>query len=207
MALVIACGLTAMWIRSRTATDSSDLPSDVRIANEIGSNEVKPDEGGDYGDTLEHFNKHIKPLVAGIGNAKGVTVFEGMHRQNSPSDAPANELMTTRTVKWHGFHFYETAIVVEEMDAAAFTALFGEPKTFSRYTGPKFCGGFHPNWCVQFDDGQNTYRVLLCFGCLEARLYGPANEVFSDFDKASFNKFIDLLEPLHKELPMRRREE
>ncbi|MEI8379822.1 MAG: hypothetical protein WCJ09_06825 [Planctomycetota bacterium] len=45
------------------------------------------------------------------------------------------------------------------------------------------CGGFHPDWCVEFIAGQDVYQVLVCFGCREARLYGPMNEVFSDLKK------------------------
>jgi hypothetical protein len=153
------------------------------------------------GETPEYFEKHIKPLVSGIGKAKGVVVYEGLPHQHWERDALAKELKDKKTVKLHDFPFYDGAIRVKDEDARKLSALCGELKTFNRYRGEKLCGGYHPDWCLEFKDGAAVYRVLTCFGCREARLYGPKNEVFSDLDKEALKKFVALVSPLRKDRP------
>ena len=157
------------------------------------------------GDTQEHFNQNIGPLVDGIAKANVVSVYEGIARQLTEQEEIERGLIHRKTVMRHGFSFYEAAIPAVETDAAKLTALFSGTKTLSKYTGPQFCGGFHPDWCVEFNAGDDIYRVLICFGCREARLYGPTNEVFTDFETATYNDLIDILEPLPRERPMRQR--
>jgi hypothetical protein len=73
--------------------------------------------------------------------------------------------------------------------------------SFRRYTGAKLCGGYHPDWCIEWKDGESVYKVLLCFHCEEARLYGPNNELWSDLDKKALKKLVEILRPYRKNSP------
>ncbi len=193
--LGLACGVFATWMLSPGLREQR-IPKKSDEVNEI---EIPP------GDSLETFTQNIEPLVAGIAKASSVILYEGMNRQLSESESIDRGILYKNPMILRGFAFYETPIPVINEDSATLIALCGTSQTFGRYAGPKFCGGFHPDWCVEFIAGQDVYQVLVCFGCREARLYGPTNEVFSDLKKETFNAFLDVLEPLHKELPMRQR--
>ena len=149
-------------------------------------------------DTPENFEKQIKPLVAGIGKSPSVVIYEGLPHQRKEKELLARELKDKKTVKLHEFPFYAGGIQVRKEDAAKLSALCADLKTFDRYSGAKFCGGFHPDWCVEFKNGPEVYRVLICFGCREARLYGPMNDVYTDLTKESRDEFLNVLTPLWK---------
>ena len=157
-------------------------------------------------DTAEHFEKHIKPLLAGIGKANDLVVHEGLPHQFWEPKALEKELKDKKTVEFHDFPFYETPIAIKEEDATRLSALCRDAKTFERYGGPKRCGGYHPDWCLTFKVGDEAYRVLICFGCHEARLFGPKNATFSDLDDEAMKKMGAILGPLRKNRPMREAE-
>src|SRR4051812_1228335 len=96
------------------------------------------------GETPKRFEKHIKPLVAGIGKAKTLVVYEGLPHQ-SLEDVVAKELKDKKTVKFHDFHFYAETVAIDKGNAKLLTKVCSELKTFGRYKGAKFCGGFHPD--------------------------------------------------------------
>ncbi len=175
--LIVCCALSAAW---------SEDDQEQRLIN---------------GESRWRFAKQIKPLAAGIAQAKAVLVYEGLPHQNAERAALQQELKNKQTVQFHGFPFYEQAIGIEKEDAKKLLVLCGDRKTFGRYKGPKFCGGFHPDWCLTFQAGDDLYRVLICFGCHEARLYGPKNDVFSDLDDETVKKFAAILQPLGKHRP------
>jgi hypothetical protein len=83
------------------------------------------------------------------------------------------------------------------------TDLCREAKSFGRYGGEKLCGGFHPDWCIEFKNGDDVYQVHVCFGCHEARLYGPKNDVYSDLNDEVLRVFKAVLSPLQKNRPRR----
>ena len=107
----------------------------------------------------------------------------------------------------HGFQFYKETIAHDEADEKKLIALCSDKKTFGKYGGAKFCGGFHPDWCLEFTSGREVYRVLVCLGCHEARLYGPKKMLlFSDLDEDELPK--ELLAGHHQSArhkPSRRR--
>jgi hypothetical protein len=146
------------------------------------------------------FEKNIKVLVAAIQKAKTVTVYEGLPHQLDERDLLAKELKDKKTVKRHGFPFYAEAITPKEGVAKELIALCGDQKSFLRYRRLKKCGGFHPDWLVEFDDGAQKVSVLVCFGCGEARLYGPKNDAFSDLG-AGAKKLTETLAALQKNRP------
>ena len=153
------------------------------------------------GDRLDDHKKLIKPFVTGIAKSKAVLVYEGLPHKELESDLWAKELKEKKVIKFHDFHFYEGVLTLTEENATQFSSLFSQEKTFERYDGKKVWGPFEPDWSVAFADGDDVYEVLVCFGCEEARLFGPKNEVFSDLDGAALKKLVAVLAPLRKNRP------
>lgn len=146
------------------------------------------------------FNNDIDPIIAGIMRSGTLTILEGLPHQRWEPVALAKELIEKKTVDIHGYPFYSAAVAAPTTDTAKLIALCRRRKTFVRSPGAKGCGGFHPDWCLKFEDGKAVYYVLICFGCHDARLCGPSGEVHSEI-RQPFEQVKALLQPLQKNRP------
>lgn len=160
--------------------------------------EVPPDRIGN-GETQEYFDKNIKPLTAGIAGSKKVVLYEGLPHQFWERDILAKEMKEKKTVRLHDFPFYAEPIALKEEDAKYLTEVYGKAETFSRYRGPKKCGGYHPDWSIEWKDGDATYRANICIGCNEIRIYGPKNDVYCD---GIPGKTVEMLRGYRKNRPI-----
>ena len=120
------------------------------------------------------WESHLPRLQEKIKRSRGVFAYEGLPRQGV-GKLYEQEKKTKRTLELHGFDFYATPTILHS-DASKLTQLCLRDSLFFRYRSPKMCGGFHPDWCLVFDEVQ----ILLCFGCAEARLYSADESVFAE---------------------------
>jgi hypothetical protein len=199
--LVIGCSDTKPGGGSLVVPASTNNPVPETNLTEGDGIIDDPGERMLKGEPADRFEKQIKPLVAAIAKAQEVVVYEGLPHQYWESDRLAIELKEKRTLKIREFPFYEEPITINQEDSRRMSLLCSELTTFGRYRGPKSCGGYHPDWCVQFQDGDDVYQVLICFGCHEARLYGPKNEVFSDVSDDALKELVAHLSPLQRNRP------
>jgi hypothetical protein len=131
-----------------------------------------------------------------------LALYEGLPHQTWEKELLAKESKEKKTIKRHGFSFYDTAITPKKQDKKDLWAICCTRESFRCYGGMKWCGGFHPDWCLEWKDGDKVYRVLICFGCHEARLYGPKNEVLTDLDKPTIDVLKRILAPYRKNRPL-----
>lgn len=127
-----------------------------------------------------------------IANADQIVLYEGLPHPLEEKGAFTQE-KAKKTVALHGFDFYEKPIAPQEADAKKLMALFTTPGTFPEFSGPKKCGGFHPDWAVEWKVGDDTYRALLCFGCHEAKIFGLQEDVYTDIGVEAYRQLKDLL--------------
>jgi len=153
------------------------------------------------GENKETFEKNLKLLVTGMEKAKTVTLLEGLPHQLYEGKSLAKERKDQKTVEWHGFPFYIEELPAGEKDVQRLQVILANVKAFKRFEIPKPCGGFHPDWCVVFRNDKEVYRVLVCFGCQEARLYGPTTDVYTDLDERAFKVLETTLKPYQKKRP------
>lgn len=149
----------------------------------------------------EHFSKKIDSLVAAIRDSKKLVIYEGLPHQHDEADLLKQELKSKKTVTFHKFPFYESAIMPEVQLAKQLTAICGEKTAYKVYGGPYLCGGYHPDWCLVFGEGKETYQLHICLGCAEARLFGPQTELVTDLNVGDYKKLLAILEPLQKNRP------
>ncbi len=156
--------------------------------------------GGVRSDERDRYKSEMEALTKGIANSKSLKVYEGVTRGFVPKDKIEETVKEFKLVKLHDHYFYPNEVEVSERSAGILKVICKEPKNFSRRDTErtKFCGGYHPDWCVEFQDGKETFQVLICFSCHEAKIYGPKNEVYCDFPKPIREDFGRLLEPLFK---------
>jgi hypothetical protein len=131
------------------------------------------------GDEFAHFKQEIVPILEGIADAERLVLYEGMPHQGNEK-ALAKALQEHRSIKRHGFDFYDAQIPVRDEAVKEFRKLFSDPKSYRTYGGSKRCGGYHPDWCLEWTTEGAIYRVLPCFGCGEFQLFGPKNQLYAD---------------------------
>lgn len=143
---------------------------------------------------------NLKPLVEGIRKADKVTLYEGLPHPFEEKRLLEKELKEKKTVMLHGFAFYAQVIGPKEADAKKLAELFGTDGSFVKFGGPKKCGGFHPDWAIEWKAGDDVYRALVCFGCHEVKIYGPKHELHADV-RGAYKPLQSLLKGYDKNRP------
>jgi hypothetical protein len=141
------------------------------------------------------------PETATLSQAGPLVLYEGLPHQMYEPKALAAEKRSKPTVVLHHFSFYREPLELKPGDAEQLKEILRDPHTFSSYSGEKRCGGFHPDYAVEWTAGGQTYRALICFGCFEARIYGPNGGTTYDVRGDVQKRFKDLLAPYRKNRP------
>ena len=129
------------------------------------------------------------PISEGIRRASSVTLYEGLPHQTWEADQLKKELATKKTVSFHDFPFYERPLMLAADEVEPLRRLSTAGSSYTTYGGPKACGGYHPDYCLTWKDGDATYQLLICFGCQEMKLYGPNSELIVDIGEEAFRAF------------------
>ncbi len=146
----------------------------------------------DRKETSTNFKNH-KLLAASVRKADKVTLYEGLPHQLFHSEVFEEELKTKQTVRLHNFAFYAEPLDLKETDAKKLTDLYSDPKSFRPFLGYKACGGFHPDYCIEWHVGKSIYRALICFGCHEMKSFGPEAELYCDIDDKAYKQLQETL--------------
>ena len=141
------------------------------------------------------------PASASISQAKRITLYEGLPHQMYEPKALLAERNAKSTVQFNGFPFYEETLDLKAVDTEELKAMLSSPRSFEPYSGEKKCGGFHPDYAIEWSVGGKTYRCLVCFGCEEARIHGPGDVIEYDIEHATFKRLNQLLTPYRKNRP------
>lgn len=141
------------------------------------------------------------PEARTLAKADHLVLYEGLPHPMYETVALAREKREKPTVDLHGFPFYREPLELKPGDGERLRALLGDPATFSPYSGEKKCGGFHPDYAVEWSAGDKVYRALICFGCFEARIHGPGGEKTYDVGREVQDRFRAMLHPYRKNRP------
>jgi hypothetical protein len=141
------------------------------------------------------------PASASISQSKTLTLYEGLPHQFNEPHAVLAEKKAKPTVERDGFTFYSETLDLSAGDAGELKALLANPHSFEPFSGEKKCGGFHPDYAVEWSVADKLYRCLLCFGCHEARIHGPLGATTYDIETATFKHLKQMLTPYQKNRP------
>jgi hypothetical protein len=147
--------------------------------------------------------EQFKPIAEGIRGAAELVLYEGLPHQMFEQDALKKELATKKTVKIRDFPFYERPLVLEAAEVEPLRNHSMAADSYWSYGGPKLCGGFHPDYCLVWKQGESIYQLLICFGCHEVKLYGPKSELIVDLREKAFQAFEAALKKHRDQRPAR----
>ena len=144
-----------------------------------------------------------KSVFDGVQNATKLTLYEGLPHQLFERQELKQERASKPTIIIHHFPFYRETLDVTIDDASKVLSILGNKTSFMPFRGPKKCGGFHPDYCAEIETGTGTSHFLICFGCGEAKIYGPRGELYCDIRGAEYEQLKTLLKKYRKNRPSR----
>ena len=132
----------------------------------------------------EDASSKIRQAIAG---ATTVTIYEGLPHQMFEHDLLAAESKRKDTEKIGAFRFYTPAIAAVAPEVLK--RILSSSDTIQVFSGEKRCGGFHPDYTVQWtsEDGSRFFAQI-CFGCHEIIYSDGKNEYRYDFENKPFEK-------------------
>lgn len=107
-----------------------------------------------------------------VADSPEIILHEGLPHERE-REVLQKEIDTQSIDKIGGFPFYSNTIKLTDPDKAWLKAFFQFPRQMNPYSGPKSCGGFHADYCVEWTVENHQYYCLICFGCHEAMLIVP----------------------------------
>ncbi len=145
----------------------------------------------------------LQSIADGIGRASTFTLHEGLPHPMWEAEAHKKELATKEIVRFHGSSFYQRPLAVAAVEVEELRRLVSAPDSYRPYSGEKRCGGFHPDYALTWQDGTDAYRLLICFGCHEMKLYGPKVGLTLDIRGDAFRAFESTLKKHRQQRPER----
>jgi len=132
--------------------------------------------------------------------AISVNVYEGLPHHMFERDLLTTESKRKDTEMIGSFGFYTPPIAVTNPEVLK--RILSSPDTIQMFAGEKRCGGFHPDYVVQWssEDGSRFFAQI-CFGCHEIIYSDGKNEYRYDFESEPFEKLKKELAPYAKKRP------
>ncbi len=143
-----------------------------------------------------------RPETMTLKQSARLVLYEGLPHQMYEHQALEAEKKTKPTVTLHEFPFYRETLESEARRRRSPQGPPGRPGLLRSPTpAGKRCGGFHPDYAVEWSAVGQTYQALICFGCWEIKIYGPKGETIYDIRNAARDRLKPLLEPYRKNRP------
>ena len=164
---------------------------------------LRPDSKGRVVPLFESIDMSaLRQFTDAIRYTTSIQVFEGLPHQSWENQLLESEIASKETFKNHGHHFYSIAISPAGDDGDALRSHALNPSGFEEWSGMKTCGGYHPDWMIRWTspDGA-THELHLCFGCHEAKFYGPGYQLYCNVPKKSYDGFKAILERYASQRP------
>ena len=142
------------------------------------------------------------PADRSIAAAPMITLFEGLPRPDTEPDAfKAAKDGTVPVIERGEYSFYEEPLRLNTEEQATLRRILGDPKTYTKWAGEKKCGGFHPDYAVEWQDGDHMRTTMICFTCSELKVRGPDGEHRYDITPAAREPLRALLGDRRKHRP------
>ncbi len=143
----------------------------------------------------------LPTVLSGIPKTGAVLLSEGLPSPFWEPQMLEQELARTKTIKLHGYPFYEDRLAMQGTDGEQFTALLSDRTSFVNYTDAKKGGGFHADYCLEWKTGEGTTHVVISLEGAEVKMYAPKSELHCDLSPEAAQKLRQLLSRYRKNRP------
>src|SRR5262245_48532998 len=115
-------------------------------------------------------------FTSAVKGAEQVTLYEGLPHPMFDEETFKREQAAGASREMHGYAFYRDPLPLTADEGKEITRALADPALYKSFGGEKKCGGFHPDYLVEWRRGAALYHALFCFTCEEAKLFGPSIE-------------------------------
>jgi hypothetical protein len=136
------------------------------------------------------FMGQFAEFLKSVSEAESMIIYEGLPRASD--DELANIKQKHETVDIDGWSFYSAPLAASPSIIEKLRSTLVDYRAFEPYTGVKFCGGFHPDFCVQWKVGEQTHNALVCLRCFELAYVEPSGKRTFDFNDAAWKSFAQI---------------
>ena len=136
--------------------------------------------------TMARFASLVESIRA--REAPDVILLEGLPHQLVEHSAFLGERKAHKTTEVGGYFFYQSPLPLTLEEAAGLRATCLDQQTYAPYSGPKRCGGFHPDYALRWGHGRAAVYTLVCFGCHETQTLDSKRCLISDLPEPAFRR-------------------
>lgn len=159
---------------------------------------------------VEQARLNVKPIedrfVDGVRRASAVVLYEGLPHQRFEKGLMEQEKRTKRVRDIQGFPFYVEKLELKDEDAKRLTALLSDVGRLGSILSPdvqKKCGGFHPDYALEWSNGNDRVQAQICFGCGDVRLFSSGSYSERDLSKKARASLEEILKGYRKNRPLK----
>ena len=145
---------------------------------------------------------HLPMVLAGIPKSADISLHEGLPSEFWEPELREQELSRAKTITIHGYRFYEYQVTAQGKDAEPITALFSSKKSFQRYNAKKRCGGYAPEYVIEWKAGEAVTQALISLECGEVKMFGPKGELHCDLSNEAAKVLTELVSRYRKNRPI-----
>jgi hypothetical protein len=124
-----------------------------------------------------------------------VAIHRGLPHQYHKKQQLLHDLYLTRNRELGGYRFYLGPATPSQELGARLTTMLQNASVFYPYSEGKQCGGYHPDFCLEWHSSQGTFLGLVCTGCGEILFVGNGMEVQCDLATGFLKELTLVLEP------------
>jgi hypothetical protein len=143
----------------------------------------------------------VPSFCAAVARSTTVNLYEGLPHQHFERALLDQERRAKSLREFGGFPFYDEALTLAPVDVNTLRVVLSSPVALEEFSGEKFCGGFHPDFAVEWFTADTYRQSLICFGCAEVISIEAGTEVRSDLAKSVFVRLYEVLRPYRKNRP------
>jgi hypothetical protein len=124
-----------------------------------------------------------EPFAKIVADADRVVLYEGLPHPDAEVELFKKELAAKQTVTYGEFSFYAEPITLSTEDRAMLSAILDDTDAFSGPPpGNLKCGGYHPDFAVEWSKGDSKVFVGICFGCGESKIASGDTKLYLSLD-------------------------
>jgi hypothetical protein len=156
--------------------------------------------GAEVHPTVEPPVEESKAERDALLTSKTLTLSEGLPHPAKEAAAFAREETRRDTLTLADFKFYKPELKPDPARDQRLRQIISDPASLAMWT-QKRCGGFHPDWSVNWRSGRKDIHALVCFGCKELMILSPEQQLRYNLTPAAFKNLQAELVPLRAKRP------
>jgi hypothetical protein len=142
--------------------------------------------------------RRLRSVLEGLGKPEEIAVYPGLPSEFWEPQLREDEASRNPTTRRQGYVFYDDRRELAGEAAGRIVAILTSERSYQRRRAAKKCGGYDPDYCIEWKSNGETTSILICLECGEVKLIGPRAELYCDLSPESGEDLGACLKPYRK---------